>query len=417
MILTKPRANLNTDYALLEQYLEDKEINIDDIDQEDLVKKVKEAYDILSNKERQNALLKPYELPENFEMSEYFAVRNLAKEIEKQIPYDKYDNYLEKAIELINKLLNENPEKYGVTKSSNKEGDKEENDDGDEPGGKVGGKSSRKDKKGILKDVHDNIEKKVLDLLLKTQFKKLNNRNFKKLVESPQGEFLKVRSIADPSEILQANPEILANKDFMLRLAEENIDVTVNAISEQEDKRIILLLDASGSMSNGIKIKITNAILHHLINKCAEKKLKLLILPYDQEDYYKGEEIDIDYENITDDKKYQEIMNQLRRFDYGGGSTDVHNLIVKLQKEYNSSYTVAGIPIKESEVELLIITDGEDKTDNVELQWKTNTVLLGKENEGLINYSKLSKGISVFLPNQDSANFKNEIKTYDYSTY
>lgn len=426
---TKPKNNIEYDDQLLELLLKDKI----DTEDEEAMQMYQKIYDILTRKNRESAVIPYEELEKKFQkdletpdLMDYHQTITLARNLQQDVPYDETESLMDKAIQVLKQI-------------------QEQQQQSDDQDGKPKTKQSRRKKsdkeqeeaqKGRLRSEVDNIEnnvgklddtaKKVLEVIMKSKFETINQSSLMKLIEDIEGEYKKVRQISDYSEIYQANIEDIGSPDFLLKLAEDELSVNVNAKTEKENKRIIVILDRSGSMTSGIKIKIVNAILSYLLNKVKEEQITLSIFGYDYDiiwgfkdqvteqdlldnkelthlHYSKTEkEIYETLKNITHNDDIKKVFKTSTNLRYGGGDTFIHDIMVKLQKEYVSSGTIFTNMFTEKEIELLLICDGEDSVEPIEPMFKTNVITIGKKNEDIHMYANKSGGLSIHLPERES---------------
>jgi hypothetical protein len=402
---TKSRNKIESKLNHLLEHVKNINVNDNEITEKQKALLLKQTIDILSNPERTEAVKALEELQEEYgkleqnDIMNYHKTYKLANELE-NVPYDKYEPLIQKAINIINNILEKTQENIFPNEPNNNDDDKNNNDENDseKPGKGTGGKDSIAKLKETLGEIGE-IEEEILKILLKTEFKKINNSNSSKLIEKIEGEYKKVREIADPSEILYANPEDIGSPELLLKIAEETLEVNVNAIKEIESKTMIILLDISGSMTNGIKIKIVNAIISYLISKVEQKEINLMILPY-AGIIFDEFIIEAFYKDLKD-KDYKKIIKKVLQLEYDHGDTYIHNTIKEIQKEYSETGKIRNKILPDSNIELLVITDGQDKTEPIDPMFKTHTCTIGQENEGIKKYSEVSKGISMHLPDRN----------------
>jgi len=210
--------------------------------------------------------------------------------------------------------------------------------------------------------------------------------------EDPAGNDIKYRPITDYSELTSASLVDLTMPNALRKILNKDVYVKKRFSSVQKSQNLMILLDNSGSMDEGIKKSMCKAII----------KLKLRDINENNIYFSTFEKHVHGFMKMTKDDDFESLWNRkIVRFNMGGTEvSDVIKETIKMIKSrsLNTSVDTVKIPLSDEHFEILVINDGEDKIDeSYHPDIKIHALTLVKKNEGLNRLSLRSGGTYFWL--------------------
>lgn len=275
-------------------------------------------------------------------------------------------------------------------KAAKKKAEKEGKGKGKENGGKKGGDDEGGHDPDKIAAEYKIPKNKLNFLNLIDQLMELpmfKSGTSKKKIDDPTGKFQKTRRIKDYSEIKRVRPVEYVMPNFGLDFARRSLSVVQRQKKIDKQKRIIVGIDDSGSMSIDEKVAHVKGILFLLQQKLKSGELEEILL----------------FKFVRHPSHHKIFRDHVKMMEYlvhytvgGGGDTFVGSAVQTIMSK---------LPVFGKETlkkgnfhnEMILINDGQDPVDSPFVV-KTHGISLEEENPALRRNCRESGGTFQHIP-------------------
>lgn len=207
------------------------------------------------------------------------------------------------------------------------------------------------------------------------------------------------RSIRMTSLDQVANVELLQRilPNFPLKLATQDLRVDSPIKTTENKQKIIVLIDRSGSMASGSKLKWIMAFLADRLKSVMEEEAELFISNFE---YHTS---DLHFYHAYDKASALKLMKEYSWYP-SGGDTNIGDMVEYISEEINFKGKLhnLNVDLSKEKVEILVINDGQDSVKTNNFPWKTNALTLQDGiNEQLKSLCLSTEGKYIFIDKND----------------
>lgn len=208
-------------------------------------------------------------------------------------------------------------------------------------------------------------------------------------------EMFKLKRLVEYGEL----PNVLLHErllpNFNAKMVTKDLVVNTPIKKEESKQKIIMLVDASGSMNEEYKQEWVLTILADRLRYCIKQECEIYFSYFlRKNDVGKA----FKFTHIHDEKTALELF---KNYDMhpNGGDTEIGDVVDTIREEILDNKKLFNLEIDLSieQPEILIINDGNDDAKCEKLSWKTNAITIGEENTQLQSLCEKTEGKYVKL--------------------
>jgi hypothetical protein len=245
----------------------------------------------------------------------------------------------------------------------------------------------------------DKFTKKI-DLMRKICLVESFGKSFeiKKTVSEKRvqnSDVFKLKRLVEYGEL----PNVLLHErllpNFNAKMLTKDLVVNTPIRKEESKQKIIMLVDASGSMNEEYKQEWVLTILADRLRYCIKQECEIYFSYFlTKNDINKA----FKFTHIYDEKTALELFKTYNMHPRGG-DTEIGDVVDTIRTEILDNKKLFNLQIDLSieQPEILIINDGNDDAKCEKLSWKTNAITIGQNNSQLKDLCEKTEGKYVRL--------------------